>query len=72
VSFLGYKACPDCGIAVHASEVEAHECNHEQWVGYQVAKARGEIERIDSELASYLETPRGKFDLWYAVRTRAA
>jgi len=44
-------------------QIEIHVCHHLRWVAE-------EVEDFESELAAYLETPRGRFDLFYAERTR--
>lgn len=72
MSFLDYSLCSECGVPVPLGDVLDHECNHAHWIAYQVAKARHEIERLDTEIESYLESPRGRFEVWYAERTRLA
>jgi hypothetical protein len=47
-----------------------HVCEREQWISYQVGKAARELRNLDDELSRYLETPHGRFDLWYARRRR--
>jgi hypothetical protein len=47
-----------------------HTCEHDRWVAYQADRVQHEIERIDDELGSYLQTARGQFERWYAGRTR--
>lgn len=66
----GFTTCPECGVIVPLARLGEHECEHDKWLAYQVARARGEIDRIDAELESYLGTTRGQFELWYAERTR--
>jgi hypothetical protein len=51
-------------------ELDEHVCEHERWIGYQVFQLRHEIDDFDAELATYLESPKGQFDLWYAERER--
>lgn len=66
----GFTTCSECGVIVPLARVQDHECEHDKWVAYQVARARGELDRIESEVASYLETSHGRFEAWYAERTR--
>jgi hypothetical protein len=67
---FGFTTCTECGVTIPLAAEEEHECRHDQWIAHQVGRVSGEIERIDVELADYLETAHGKFDLWYAQRTR--
>jgi hypothetical protein len=67
---LGFMTCSDCGENVPWAQTGEHECDQERWISFQVTRARAEIEHFDQELARYLETARGKFELWYAERTR--
>lgn len=67
---FGHVLCRECGENVPQSRVADHECDRDRWVSFQVAQARADIERIDTELAGYLETAQGRFALWYAERTR--
>jgi hypothetical protein len=62
--------CPACGESLSQSALDDHVCEHERWLGYQVFQLRHEIEEFDLELARYLESPRGQFELWYAERER--
>ena len=41
-------------------------------VEFQMFRMRGELARLDEELAEYLPSPQGRFELWYAERRRAA
>ena len=67
-----FMPCPPCGAAVAADEVDAHVCERERWVDYTVIGLRPELDALDDELAAYLETPQGRFELWYAAQRRRA
>jgi hypothetical protein len=67
---FGFMTCSDCGENVPWARTGDHECDQERRISFQVTQARPQIERFDQELARYLETARGKFELWYAERTR--
>jgi hypothetical protein len=67
---FSFMPCPECGVPVPAERFADHECRYEQWVDHQVARAKDELSRIESEVASYLETAEGRFAAWYAERTR--
>jgi hypothetical protein len=67
-----YMPCEECGASVARAEREAHKCERERWLSYQVFQRRDELERFDHELAAFLESPRGRFEAWYAARSRSA
>ncbi|MEZ5101997.1 MAG: hypothetical protein R3C15_19790 [Thermoleophilia bacterium] len=62
--------CPGCGVRVTTETLDDHVCELERFVGHQMARLRPEIARFEDELAVYLGSPRGRFELWYAARTR--
>jgi hypothetical protein len=62
--------CADCGAAVERSRQDEHVCDPERLVDYQLFQLRDEIETFQDELAGYLDTPRGRFELWCAERDR--
>jgi hypothetical protein len=65
-----YMPCGECGASLARGERDAHTCERERWATYQVFQRRDEIERFDDELAAFLESPRGRFELWCAERDR--
>jgi hypothetical protein len=67
-----YMPCEECGASVARAEREAHKCERERWLSYQVFQRRDELERFDDELAAFFESPRGRFEAWYAARSRSA
>lgn len=70
-SFLEhYRPCPDCGAYVPLAQEGDHECAEDRRVDYQVALLRGEIARFEEQLADFLCTPIGRFELYYAARQR--
>jgi hypothetical protein len=67
---LGFTACGGCGVILPIGRLSEHECEHDRWVSYQVGCFCSDLERIDAELAGYLRTSRGRFEAWYAERSR--
>lgn len=65
-----HMPCPECGESVAVDLRERHTCEEERWVTYQLFQLREEIEGFDSQLAAYLDSPRGQFELWDAARRR--
>ena len=67
-----HMPCPECGAAVARDTKEPHVCDQERWLGYNVFLLRPELDLFETELGRYLETPQGRFAVWYAARRRAA
>lgn len=65
-----YMPCSECGASVEQTERDAHVCDRECWLDYQLFQRRHEVSALEGELASYFESPRGRFELWYAERRR--
>lgn len=62
--------CPGCGVSVATETLEDHVCDRERFVAHQLAKLRPEIAHFDRDLGRYLASPHGRFEQWYAARTR--
>lgn len=62
--------CPGCGTGVPARVLNVHVCEWGSWLDHQVSLRRGELDRFERELGAYLDSPGGRFDLWYAERER--
>lgn len=65
-----YMPCPECGESVERTEREGHVCERERWLDYRLFQLREEVEAFEAELGAFLETPRGRFELFYAERAR--
>lgn len=65
-----FMPCPDCGESVDAGLRSDHRCDDERWVTYQLFQLRDEVTALESQVAEYLASPHGRFELWYAARTR--
>ena len=55
-------SCSQCGewLQVEVMRAGLHACDPETLVEYQVTCARRDLDRIESELAGYLATPRAR------------
>ncbi|MDX6397486.1 MAG: hypothetical protein QOJ43_894 [Gaiellaceae bacterium] len=62
--------CPECGESLDLDARVSHECDEARWADYQLFQLRDEIEALEPQIASYLASPRGRFELWYAARNR--
>lgn len=65
-----HMPCPDCGASVERDDTADHVCELERRLDFQLFQLRDEVERFEDELAGYLASPRGRFELWYAQRQR--
>ena len=66
-----FMPCPDCGESVAADARVEHRCDDERWLTYQLFQLREELASFEDQLAAYLESARGRFELWDAERRRA-
>jgi hypothetical protein len=62
--------CSECGAAVARPDREAHECDAERLLDFRLFQLRDELAAFEQELAVYLDSPRGRFELWCAERDR--
>jgi hypothetical protein len=65
-----YMPCLDCGASVGRREAEAHVCERERRLEFELFQLRGELEHFDEQVTAYLDTPRGRFEAWYAANHR--
>jgi hypothetical protein len=63
-------SCPECGASVAAGEQDAHTCDPDRRVDYQLFQLRDDVAAFDDALSSYLESPEGSFAQWIAERDR--
>ncbi len=67
-----YIACADCGACVPRAEADDHVCDEERLLDYQLVRLRPDIARFEAELGEWLSTGAGKFECYYAERSRPA
>ena len=65
-----YMPCPDCGASLEQSETSDHLCDDERRLDYVMFQLQDEVRAVEAQIAVYLTTPRGQFELWYAARRR--
>jgi hypothetical protein len=63
--------CPDCGAMVSIAAWSGHRCLDDRQAACGRVRSVGEADRFEQEFARYLSTARGRFEVWYAQRTRA-
>lgn len=65
-----HMPCPDCGASLPRGAAERHVCDQAQRTSYELFQVRIEADRFDNELTTWLDTPRGRFAVYYAERER--
>ena len=67
-----YAPCDECGASVARTERAEHECDRERWLDFQMFQLRDEVAELEDQLDAYLDSAAGRFELFYAARTRGA
>lgn len=62
--------CEECGASLDRHESEEHACDPERRLDYQIFQHREAIAHFDDDLDTFLASPQGRFELWYAQHTR--
>jgi hypothetical protein len=66
-----FMPCEDCGASLARSERERHVCEEKRRLEYEFFRlSRSAIASFEEELGSFLATPEGRFELWYAEHDR--
>jgi hypothetical protein len=65
-----FMPCSECGESLARSQKADHVCDRERWLDYQLFVRRAELERFDTDLSAYLDSPEGRFRAWDAERRR--
>jgi hypothetical protein len=65
-----YLPCEECGASLPVGASDGHVCSENRRLEYTMCQLRGEIEALEKHLAAYLESPHGRFEVWYAERDR--
>lgn len=65
-----HVACSECGAAVERPMFDDHVCDRERLLDYQLFQLRDEVAALEIDLAAYLDSPAGRFELWCAERDR--
>lgn len=65
-----YMPCAECGASVARAEADLHLCDPNRRLDFVFLQLRAEREEFDVQLTAYFESPRGRFEAWYASRHR--
>ena len=60
--------CPECGASLERADVSLHSCDPDRLLDFRMFALRHEIAWLDRLVASFLETPEGRFETWLAAR----
>jgi hypothetical protein len=65
-----FTPCERCGASLAREQVGEHVCDGLRRLEYELFQLRDGIERLDADFASWLETPHGRFESFYASYRR--
>ena len=65
-----YMPCKDCGAAVERASTDEHVCDRARLIDYQMFQLREDVAGVEGEVGAYFDSPRGRFELWWAERER--
>ena len=65
-----FMPCEECGASIACAEREQHTCADERKLEYELFQLRHEFADFDAHLSTYLGSPRGRFEVFYAERSR--
>jgi hypothetical protein len=65
-----FMPCPRCGASVARTRQDEHVCDEAQRTSYELLQILTETDRFDTELTSWLASPRGRFTVYYAEHQR--
>jgi hypothetical protein len=65
-----YMPCSDCGAAVERASTDEHVCDRARLIDYQMFQLRDEVAAVEGEVGAYFDSPKGRFELWWAERER--
>lgn len=67
-----YTSCPACGTSVglESLQTDRHRCDARHLEEHAIRLAVSEIDLLEVELRDYLDSPRGRFEAFYAARSR--
>lgn len=65
-----FMPCPTCGASVAVETEATHVCDPERRLDFEVFQHRAELASLETEIGTFLSSPRGRFEQWYAERER--
>ena len=65
-----YMPCEECGASLPVGARDEHVCSEQRLLAFRLFQLRVELAAFEDQFAAYLESPQGRFELWYAERER--
>jgi hypothetical protein len=65
-----FTPCEACGASIDVTLQDLHVCDPDRRLEYEFFLLGAEIATFDAQLAAFLESPRGRFEVWVAERDR--
>lgn len=63
-----FMPCTECGASVERSETDAHRCEPERLLDFQMFGLRHDIAHLEHRVREHLNSSRGRFEVWLAAR----
>jgi len=65
-----HMPCDRCGASLRPEAAAEHVCDEERRLSYELFPVRQEVDRLETELSAWLESPAGRFAQYDAARRR--
>lgn len=65
-----HMPCERCGASIEGHRAGEHACDDARVHEYELLPLRPEVDAFDDLLGSWLTTPHGRFEQFYAERNR--
>jgi hypothetical protein len=65
-----YRPCTICGTSLTRAERDVHVCDDERRSRFEAFQLGHELASFDRDFSTYLASPAGRFDCYYAERER--
>jgi hypothetical protein len=65
-----HMPCLQCGASVERGTEAQHACDEERRLTYVLIQHRAELDAFEQQFSAWLETPHGRFERFYAERSR--
>ena len=65
-----YMSCERCGMSLSPDESKTHVCDAERRARFEAFQVRNGLAELDRQLDVFLESPAGRFAVYYAERER--
>jgi hypothetical protein len=63
-----FMPCDECGDSVDSSSQVVHQCDPDRLAEFRMFEMRQQVADFEAQLHSFLDSPRGRFEIWSAAR----